>query len=142
MRFEPDQNLPLSWRGTDQSPQPSPIVAQAFAAAPVAFGLRDMRDPSAVGLVEEDGWIVRTSDNVAQFCSNRLGEILQRAAPMNGSARVLETVLEFRVVEGTFSGKVGIRGRAPARPMRGRRSTRARASGGASPTTPTTTTKR
>jgi hypothetical protein len=70
-------------------------------------------DPSAVGLVEEDGWIVRTSDNVAQFCSNRLGEILQRAgARMNEvPLAVLETeLLEFRVVEGsTFSGKVRIR---------------------------------
>src|SRR5258706_14694894 len=98
------QNLPLNWRGVDDTPRPSVIVAQAFAAAPLSFGLRDMRpDPTAIGLQEEDGYIVRTTDNVAQFCSNRLGEMLARAgARMNEvPLAILETeLLEYRVVEG------------------------------------------
>jgi uncharacterized lipoprotein YajG len=107
-------NLPLSWRGVDESPRPSAAVAQSFAAAPIAFGLRDVRpDPSAVGTYDDGTFTVRTSDNVAQFCSNKLGEMLAHAgARMNETPQaVLEAeLLQYTVVEGaTFAGTVQLR---------------------------------
>ena len=108
------ETLNLSWRGVDDTPHPSAMVAQSFAAAPLAFGLRDVRpDPTAVGQVEETGWVVHTKDNVATFCMTKVGEILARAgARMNETPlAILETeLLEYRVVEGgTFTGSVRLR---------------------------------
>ena len=107
-------NLSLAWRGVDTWPRPSGPVAQSFAAAPLAFALRDSRsDPSAVGTYEEDGFVVRTADNVAQYCSMRLGEMLTRAgARLNEPpTAVLEAeLLEYNVVEsGMFHGVVRLR---------------------------------
>lgn len=89
-------------------------MAQSFAASPLAFGLRDVRpDPSAVGLFEGSGFVVRTSDNVAEYCSTRVGEMLARAgARLNETPMaVLEMeLLEYSVVEGgAFNGVVRIR---------------------------------
>ena len=108
------QNLPLTWRGVNDLPAPSASVAQSFATAPIAFGLRDVRpDPSAVGTYEDNGFVVRTSDNVAEFCAARMGEMLARAGARLHEAPVtiLEAELvEYRVVEGgTFNGLVRIR---------------------------------
>jgi hypothetical protein len=107
-------NLRLAWRDADDTPIPSDLVAQSFSAAPLAFGLRDVRpDPSAVGLYEDNGFVVRTRDNVAQYCGTRMSEMLARAG-----ARLRETplasleveLLEYRVIEGgTFNGLVRIR---------------------------------
>lgn len=93
---------------------PSPTVAQAFAAVPITFGIRDTRpDPTVVGKYEDDGFVVRTTDNVAQYCSNRFGDMLRTAG-----ARLTEApqailaadLVEFRVDEGgTFAGLVRIR---------------------------------
>ncbi len=107
------QNLPLAWRGVAGTPQPSAAVAQSFAASPIAFGLRDVRpDPSVVGSFE-DGFVVRTTDNVAEYCSTRVGELLAHAgARLNEPPRaVLEAeLLEYHVAEGgTFAGLVRIR---------------------------------
>ena len=90
------------------------MVAQSLASAPIAFGLRDVRpDPTAVGTYEDGGYVVRTSDNVAQFCSNKLGEMLSHAgARMNETPQaVLETeLLQYTVAEGgTFAGTVQVR---------------------------------
>ena len=114
--------ISLSWRGVDDSPAPSPLVAESFASAPFTFALRDVRpDPSAVGTYEDDGFVVRTRDNVAQYCSSRVGDMLARAgarlnepptaATATRSPTMVETELvEYRVIEGgTFNGKVRIR---------------------------------
>jgi hypothetical protein len=108
------KNLPLSWRGVDAAPMPSPSVAKSLAAAPISFGLRDVRpDPTAVGTYEGSGFVVRTRDNVAQYCSARLGDLLVHAGAKLSEApsAVLETeLLDYSVVEGNrFSGLVRIR---------------------------------
>lgn len=107
-------NLPLSWKAADTSVKPSPTTAEALQQVPLAFGLRDTRaDQTAVGSVEDDHYIVRTSDNVAQYASNRFGDILRNAgARLNDAPQaILETdLLEFRVDEGnTYKGLVRIR---------------------------------
>jgi hypothetical protein len=107
-------DLPLQWRGVDGGPAATTAVAQSFAAVPLAFALRDVRpDPSAVGTYEDDGYVVRTSDNVGAYCSMKLVELLTHAgARLNEAPRAsLETeLLEYRVVEGgTFHGIVRLR---------------------------------
>jgi hypothetical protein len=108
------QSLPLQWRGVDNLPRPSASVARAFAAALLTFGLRDLRsDLSAVGTYEESGFVVRTTDNVGQYCTDRMGEMLvQAGARLNqrpGTALDAE-LLDYGVVEGgTFAGTVQIR---------------------------------
>lgn len=107
-------NLPLAWKSADTSVKPSPMTAQALQTVPLAFGLRDTRaDQTAVGTVEDDHYIVRTTDNVAQYASNRFGDILRNAgARLNDAPQaILETdLLEFRVDEGgTYKGLVRIR---------------------------------
>jgi hypothetical protein len=106
-------NLPLTWRG-GKLPSARPPVAGAFAAAPFTFGVRDLRgDPSVVGMYESDGFVVRTTDNVAQYCSNRIGEMLSSAGARLNEAPVAVVeaeLLEFRVVEaGTFNGLMRLR---------------------------------
>jgi hypothetical protein len=108
------QNLPLTWRATGDAPRPSAAVAHAFSSVPIAFGLRDVRpDPSAVGTYEDNGFVVRTTDNVAQYCSTRMGEMLARAGArlVEPPTAVVETeLLDYHVVEGgTFAGRVRIR---------------------------------
>lgn len=108
------QNLPLMWRAADDAPRPSDPVARAFSAAPFAFGMRDVRpDPTAVGSYGDGGFVVRTTDNVAQYCSHKMGEMLAHAGARmtEPPTAVLHTeLLEYRVVEGgTFAGLVRIR---------------------------------
>jgi hypothetical protein len=108
------QNLQLRWQSADMKVSPSPTVAQAFAAVPITFGIRDTRpDPTVVGKYEDDGFVVRTTDNVAQYCSNRFGDMLRTAG-----ARLTEApqailaadLVEYRVDEGsTFAGVVRLR---------------------------------
>ena len=110
----PIYNLPLQWRGVDAGPAASASVAQSFAAVPLAFALRDVRpDPSAVGTYQDDGYVVRTSDNVGAYCSMKLGELLIHAGARLNEAPMasLETeLLEYRVVEsGTFRATVRLR---------------------------------
>ncbi|HEY4057067.1 MAG TPA: hypothetical protein VGM39_10680 [Kofleriaceae bacterium] len=107
-------NLPLEWRGVDGRPAASLEVAQAFAAVPFSFALRDARpDPSAVGTYEDDGFVVRTADNVGAYCTQKLGDLLTRSgARLNEPPRAsVETeLLEYKVVEGgTFHGVVRLR---------------------------------
>lgn len=108
-------NLPLRWQGVEELPRASPDVARAFAAAPISFGLRDMRqDPTAVGRYEDNGFVVRTSDNVGQYCTDRMGDILVHAgARLNQgtpAAAVEAELLSYEVVEGgRFNGKVEVR---------------------------------
>lgn len=107
-------NLPLAWKAAETSVKPSPTTARALQSVPLAFGLRDTRaDQTAVGTVEDDHYIIRTSDNVAQYASNRFGDILRNAgAQLNDAPQaILETdLLEFRVDEGnTYKGLVRIR---------------------------------
>lgn len=107
-------NLPLQWRGVDTSLAPNPNVAASFAAVPLAFSLRDSRtDPTAVGMEEDSGFIVRTTDNVAQYCGAKMGQMLTQAGARLNEAPIasLDTeLLEYRVVEGnTFHGIVRVR---------------------------------
>jgi len=108
------RNLPLSWRGVDFLPEPSVTVTRALASSPLMFGLRDARpDPSAVGVYEDSGFVVRTTDDVARYCSLQLGEMLVHAgARLNEpSTTVLDAeLLDYRVVEGgTFNALVRVR---------------------------------
>lgn len=107
-------DLSLAWRGVDNWPRPSGSVARSFAAAPFALAVRDSRpDPSAVGTYEDSGFVVRTTDNVAQYCSMRLGDMLVRAgARLNEPPTVLvqAELLDYNVVEGgAFHGVVRLR---------------------------------
>jgi len=107
-------NLQLRWQGVEGHASPSPAVSQALATMPIAFGIRDMRpDPAVVGRYEDDGFVVRTTDNVAQYCSDRFAEILRSAG-----ARLTETpvaviatdLVDYQVEEGnSFVGTVRIR---------------------------------
>lgn len=104
----------MRWRGVDVMPKPSSSVARALASASLSFGLRDMRaDPSAVGVFQDSGFIVRTSDNVGQYCTDRMGEMLVHAgARLNPSpSAALETeLIDYHVIEGsTFVGTVRLR---------------------------------
>jgi hypothetical protein len=108
------RNLPLAWRGNDGSPKPSASVARSFAAMPLEFGLRDVRpDPSAVGTYEGSGFVVRTTDNVAQYCSSRLGDMLARAGARLAEppkAALEAELIEYTVVESeTYTGLVRLR---------------------------------
>ncbi len=108
------QNLPLRWQGVDAQPTPSGSVARALAASPFVLGLRDLRaDPTVVGRYEDTGFVVHTTDNVGQYCTDRLGEMLVRAgAHLEPSApTALEAeLLDYQVVEGgTFEGTVRMR---------------------------------
>jgi len=107
-------NLRLQWRDASKSPVASPEVAAAFSATPFALAVHDMRrDPSAVGLVEDDGFIVRTRDNVAQYVATHLGDYFERAgARMREQplANVDVEILELNVTEGgTFQAKTQLR---------------------------------
>jgi len=108
------QNLPMRWRGVDEMPRATGSVSRAFAAASVSFGLRDLRtDPTAVGVYEESGFVVRTTDNVGQYCSDRLGEILVHAGARftpQPSAALEAELIDYQVAEGgTFAGTVRLR---------------------------------
>jgi hypothetical protein len=86
----------------------------SLRAVPFAFGVRDTRpDPYFVGVHEDIGHVVRTSDNVAQYCSSRMGDMLIAAgARLNETpmANVDAEIVEYRVDEsGTFTGLVRIR---------------------------------
>jgi hypothetical protein len=108
------QNLPLRWQGVDTLPMPTGTVARALAAGPLVVGLRDLRpDPTVVGHYQDTGFVVRTTDNVGQYCTDRLGEMLVHAGAhlAQDAPTVLEAeLLDFQVVEGsTFEGTVRMR---------------------------------
>jgi uncharacterized lipoprotein YajG len=108
------KNLALSWRGVDNAPKPSASVARSFATAPFSFALRDVRpDPSAVGTYEDSGFVVRTSENVAQYCTSRMGDMLAQAGArlVDAPQAALEAELvDYSVAEGgTFNGLVRVR---------------------------------
>ncbi len=110
----PPSTLALAWRGVTETPKANSMVQEAFAAAPFSFTLRDVRsDPAAVGGYDDNGVVVHTADNVAQFCGAKLGEILMASGARLREAPIaaLETeLLEYGVIEGaTFNGKVSVR---------------------------------
>lgn len=95
-------------------PRATGSVSRAFATASVSFGLRDMRtDPTAVGVYEDSGFVVRTTDNVGQYVSDRLGEILVHAGARftpQPSAALEAELIDYQVAEGgTFAGTVRLR---------------------------------
>ena len=108
------KNLPLRWVGVSALPAPTTAVASALAASSFSFGLRDLRsDPTAVGAFQSSGFVVRTTDNVGQYCTDRMGEMLVHAGahlnPAPGTALEAE-LLDYQVVEGsTFVGTVRLR---------------------------------
>jgi hypothetical protein len=108
------QNLPLRWVGVEPVPKANPSVARALAASPIMLGLRDLRpDPAAVGSYQDTGFVVRTTDNVGQYCTDRLGEMLVRAGAHlepNAPTTLDFELLEYKVVEGSnFEGTVRVR---------------------------------
>lgn len=106
--------LNLAWKDADTTVKPASSVGQALATVPIGFGVRDVRpDPTMVGTDEDSGTVVRTRDNVAQYCSNRLGLMLRNAgARLNEqpAAMIEVDLLEFRVDEGgMFRGLARLR---------------------------------
>jgi hypothetical protein len=108
------KNLPLRWQGVEAAPVASGPVGHALSALPLAFGLRDLRDaPAAVGRYQDDGFVVQTTDNVGQYCTDRIGAMLVSAGAHlePGAPTTLEAeLLEYNVVEGgSFEGTVRLR---------------------------------
>ena len=108
------KNLPLRWQGVDKTPMPSGSVARALGASPLAFGLRDLREsPQAVGRFASDGFVVQTTDNVGQYCTDKIGAILVKAGARlePGAPTTLEVdLLDYFVIEGgSFAGTVRLR---------------------------------
>lgn len=97
-------------------PLASPSVGRAFSATPFSFALRDLRlEPSAVGVLQnDDNLVVHTSDNVGQYCTDRLADMLSKAGArinlgMPGAAIEAE-LLEYKVIEGgRFHGSAKLR---------------------------------
>ena len=85
----------LQWTGVEAMPEASATVAMAFSTSPFVFGLRDARpDPAVVGGYADSRAVVQTPDNVGQYCSTRLGELLRHAgAHLGASPMVLEAEL-------------------------------------------------
>ena len=107
-------NLPLRWQGVEKAPAPSPSVAAALSASPLAFALRDLREsPQAVGRYAGDGFVVQTTDSVGQYCTDKLGAILVSAGARlePGAPTMLEVeLLDYFVIEGgRFEGTVRLR---------------------------------
>ncbi|HET9621581.1 MAG TPA: hypothetical protein VFP84_09460 [Kofleriaceae bacterium] len=113
--YERGAPVPLRWTGVDAAPIPSPEVRSALAATPFAFGLRDVRrDPAQIGGYEDSPAVVRTPDNVAQYCTQRLGDMLLRAgarlADANPALVLQAELVEYEAVEGEdFNGRAQIR---------------------------------
>ena len=108
------QNLPLRWQGVEVLPTPSGPVGRALAASQLVLGLRDLRaDPAVVGRYEDNGFVVRTKDNVGQYCTDRLGEMLVHAGAhlAQNAPTVLEAeLLDYHGIEGnSFEGTVQMR---------------------------------
>lgn len=107
------ENLHLNWEEADTHLMVSQTVGQAFAAVPLSLGVRDVRsDPSVVGRVDEDGFLVRTSDNVALYTSNQLGKMLQQAGAhfvAQPQATLAIDLVNYHVAEGgQFNGTVSL----------------------------------
>lgn len=108
------ENRPLRWQGVDALPRASGSVERALSAEPFALGLRDLRpDPTAVGTYRDTGFVVRTTDNVGQYGTDRLGEMLVHAGARlePGAPVTLEAdLLDDQVIEGNrFVGTVRMR---------------------------------
>ena len=111
---QPLSTLKLNWQGADSKVDTSPAVRQALSQVPITFGIRDTRpDPTVVGKAADDGVVIHTQDNVAQYCSNRLGDILRSSGARltEAPAAVLAAdLVEYRVDEGNkYAGVVRIR---------------------------------
>lgn len=105
--------LPLQWRGVRSAVWPNPAVASAFSSTPFVFKLRDARpDPTVVGGYDNSDIQIRTRDNVGEYITMKMGQMLTSAGARFGeSGLVLEAeVLEYSVIEGgVFNGQVRIR---------------------------------
>jgi uncharacterized lipoprotein YajG len=107
------QSLPLQWRDVDGA-RPSPSVALALQSVPISIGVRDVReDPTVVGSDVDTGHVVQTPDNVAQFTSTAMGELLRAAGARFDEpplAAVEIDLTEFHCDEaGKFNAAVGFR---------------------------------
>jgi hypothetical protein len=112
----PSGPFPLEWRGVDSPPAASPAVSDAmrhytFRIEPCA----DKRaDPTKVGSVEGSSDPVRSSSNVAAFCTQHLlAMFTQSGAKVSdaGATAILKPELVvFDVLEaGMFNGEARIR---------------------------------
>lgn len=109
------EDLPLVWSGA-KSPRPSPAVAAAYAAGPIALGdLRDARarDPRHVGTYEDDGFKVMTNGDVRAFWAGRVRTMLEDGGARLGEpaqARIDAELVELDCLEGnTFNATAGMR---------------------------------
>lgn len=100
------QDLPLLWKGVDKYPSPTTAVEKAFAAAPLELGeLKDSRrgDRSAVGSYVDDGFVVTTKGDVAEFWRTHFRAMLESAGAQVGvgkpEARLDAELLEFDCTE-------------------------------------------
>jgi uncharacterized lipoprotein YajG len=107
------QSLPLQWRDVDGA-RPSPSVSLALQSVPISLGVRDVRaDPTVVGTDVDTGHVVQTPDNVAQFTSTAMGELMRAAGARLDEpplAAVEIDLTEFNCDEaGKFNAAVGFR---------------------------------
>jgi hypothetical protein len=108
-------NLPLEWRGVSGNPKPTQPVEDALAKIPVRLApFADIRtDKKAVGWYEDDGYVVRTIDDVPTYVTSHVREMLGTAgAKLDDRAptTIAGTIMEFGCTEGgLFNGHVRMR---------------------------------
>jgi hypothetical protein len=108
--------FPLEWRGVDEIPRPSSPVAEGLRKHTLRIeAFLDKRvDPKRIGLVQEDRSAVKTSTDVAGYCTQKFGDLLTRAGAKivtTGATITLRPELVvYEVIEGeVFNGDAVIR---------------------------------
>jgi hypothetical protein len=108
--------FPLEWRGVDDIPQPSSPVAEGLRRHTLRIEtFKDNRaDPKRIGLFQEDRSPVTTSSDVAEYCTQKFGELLAKAgakiATTGATVTLKPELVSYQVVEGeVFNGEVVIR---------------------------------
>jgi hypothetical protein len=108
--------FPLEWRGIENMPRPSSPVAEGLRKHEIQIDrfVDHRSDPAKIGVVQKVDEAVRTSSNVADFCTARFSEVLTRAGAhvsASGAPIVIKPELDvFEVIEGgMFNGEAVIR---------------------------------
>lgn len=116
--------FPLEWQGVDSQPSPSDRVRAAIANKNFKMeAVVDKRaDRSKIGVDNETRYQYRTTSSVADFCTERIHEMLNAAGMRlveQGDYVVQTEIGEYNVAEGgLFNGEVRVTFRvfAPGKP--------------------------
>jgi hypothetical protein len=108
--------FPLEWRGIEANPRPSSPVAEALRKPTFQVDpcVDSRKEPTTIGVVQKDNSAVRTSSSVAEFCTQHVRDIFERAGakvvPSGGSVILKPELLVFEVIEGgMFNGEAVLR---------------------------------